>query len=110
MPIDRKALLDVMKAAVAENAQSAQPAPAGASLAAGLAFIADAFDRLEARLMAAETSPFKYLGPHEQGRAYNKNEFVSFGGSMWHAQRDNAQRPGDGDAWVLAVKHGRDSR
>jgi hypothetical protein len=122
MPIDRKALSTTFVRASEERAKKAidegLTSPASAAnllgittgLFACIAFLVDRFNEMEKEIAEAKQFPMKYLGPHEQGRAYNKNEFVSFSGSMWHAQRENAQRPGDGDAWVLAVKHGRDSR
>lgn len=65
-------------------------------------------DALESKL--AEVSIMKYLGVHENGRVYERGEFVSHAGGMWHANRANKQRPGDGDAWTLAVKRGADGK
>jgi len=52
-------------------------------------------------------------GVYVQGKTYEKGDSVSFGGSLWIAQRDTEaiEKPGDGSpAWRLAVKHGRDGR
>jgi hypothetical protein len=45
-------------------------------------------------------------------RAYERGDEVSWGGSVWRAQRDNPGKPGDGadNGWRLAVKKGRDGR
>jgi hypothetical protein len=43
--------------------------------------------------------------------AYAKGDCVSFGGSIWTALRDTAEKPGNGcKDWRLSVKHGRDGR
>ena len=51
-------------------------------------------------------------GPFKDGTAYRAGDAVSFGGSLWIAQRDNTERPKDvgSDAWRCAVKRGRDGR
>jgi hypothetical protein len=42
---------------------------------------------------------------------YEKGDCVSFGGSIWTALRDTAEKPGNGSKdWKLSVKHGRDGR
>jgi len=54
---------------------------------------------------------FAYKGTWEHGREYVRGNFVSQDGSIWHAQRDSkGARPGDGDSWKLAVRHGRDGK
>lgn len=40
--------------------------------------------------------------------SYQKGDAVSFGGSLFIAQRDTEDKPETGDAWRLAVKRGRD--
>ncbi|KQW37092.1 carbohydrate-binding family V/XII protein [Rhizobacter sp. Root404] len=57
-----------------------------------------------------ETKPFAYDGPHEVGKTYAKGNFVTHDGSLWHCNYKTASRPGDGPAWTLAVKRGRDAR
>lgn len=39
---------------------------------------------------------------------FEKGDFVSFGGSVWHCNKDTAAKPGTNDDWTLAVKRGRD--
>lgn len=49
-------------------------------------------------------------GAYRSGESYGKGDAVSYGGSLWIAQRAATQRPGEGDEWRLAVKKGRDGR
>jgi hypothetical protein len=50
-------------------------------------------------------------GVYKTGESYLQGDSVSFGGSLWIAQRDTTDKPGNGsDAWRMAVKHGRDGR
>ena len=52
-----------------------------------------------------------YRGIFQDGQTYQKDDAVTWGGSVWIAQKDGAGKPGeDGDAWKLAVKRGRDGR
>lgn len=66
---------------------------------------------LERRLAELEQQQksIQYCGTWESGRKYEKGNFVTDGGSVWHCDRDTTQRPGPGDAWTLAVKRGRDA-
>lgn len=54
---------------------------------------------------------FCYRGVWAVG-SYKRGNFVTFGGSLWHCDRDNTDtKPGtDASAWTLAVKHGQDLR
>lgn len=65
---------------------------------------------LEARIAELEAHPLQYDGPHETGKAYDKGTFVTHDGSIWHCNHKTASRPGDGPAWTLSVKRGRDAR
>jgi len=67
---------------------------------------------LEQRIAALEAKPavLRYMGPFEQGREYVQGEFVTHRGSLWHANERTNVKPGDGAAWTLAVKAGRDGR
>ncbi|APZ53133.1 hypothetical protein [Salipiger abyssi] len=49
-------------------------------------------------------------GPYKAAGSYQKGDAVSFGGSLWIAQGDTAERPESGAGWRLAVKKGRDGR
>lgn len=50
-------------------------------------------------------------GVFNEGRAYEKGDAVSWGHQLWIAQRDTADKPGEGsDAWRLAVRRGRDGK
>jgi hypothetical protein len=65
-----------------------------------------------AKLEAAQSQSFKYLGTWEEGREYQKGCFVSHGGSIHHCLSDNRDtKPGNGSAaWVVAVPRARDGR
>jgi hypothetical protein len=48
-------------------------------------------------------------GVYQAERAYQQGDAVTWGGSLWIAQRDTTGKPGDGSPdWRLAVKKGRD--
>jgi collagen triple helix repeat protein len=49
-------------------------------------------------------------GVYQQGKAYERGDCVTYGGSLWIAKKDGADRPGEGDTWRLAVKRGRDGK
>lgn len=49
-------------------------------------------------------------GVYSEGRAYEPGDSVTWGGSLWIAQRDTCAKPGESDDWRLAVKRGRDGR
>jgi hypothetical protein len=68
--------------------------------------------KLLARIEELEARPvMKYIGVWDQAKIYGAGNFVTEGGSLWHAQRASVgERPGSGDAWQLAVKKGRDAR
>lgn len=51
-----------------------------------------------------------YKGTWRDGAEYVVGNFVTYGGSVWHCNADNAERPSQSSAWTLAVKHGRDAR
>lgn len=76
----------------------------------GGAIRAERLKALEARIEELEKQPFAYDGPHESGKTYDKGTFVTFSGSLWHANYKTASRPGDSQAWTLAVKRGKDGR
>lgn len=52
-------------------------------------------------------------GVFKEGKAYQRGDAVSFGGSLWIAQADTAEgKPDAGEAscWRMAVKRGRDGK
>jgi hypothetical protein len=52
-----------------------------------------------------------YRGVFELSRKYAQHDTVTYGGSLWIAQRDTGASPGDKPAdWKLAVKRGRDAK
>lgn len=64
------------------------------------------------RLLALEQrSTLSYEGVWDDEKQYQPGNFVTVGGSMWHAQRPSkGVRPGTTTDWVLAVKSGKDAR
>lgn len=65
---------------------------------------------LDRRLAALESRQLRYVGTHEIGRKYQRGEFVTHRGSLWHCECDTPSAPGDSDDWTLAAKRGRDAR
>ncbi|QWY83564.1 putative portal protein [Rhizobium phage RHph_X2_26] len=50
-----------------------------------------------------------YRDVFKSGQAYDENDAVTYGGSLWVAKRATEKAPGDGSPdWRLAVKRGRD--
>jgi len=50
-------------------------------------------------------------GVFGEGKEYKRGDAVTYGGSLWIAQKDNPnQSPGNGSEWRLAVKHGKDAK
>lgn len=49
-------------------------------------------------------------GVYRQGTSYGKGSGVTWGGCFWIAQKDTGEKPGNGEAWRLAVKKGRDGK
>lgn len=52
-----------------------------------------------------------YRGVFEQGKAYQRGDMVTWGGSTWHAKDATTAKPGElgaeSRAWQMAVKEGR---
>jgi hypothetical protein len=71
-------------------------------------------DPLEKRVAEpeAQVREFKYVGTWEAEQQYERGNFVTAAGSVWHCEQANKnQRPGNGGPqWVLCVKRGRDER
>lgn len=50
-------------------------------------------------------------GVYKEDSAYQRGDAVTWGGSLWIAQKDSPEsKPGMGDGWRLAVKKGRDGK
>lgn len=67
---------------------------------------------LERRLKALEERPaLQYKGVWQHDATYPIGTFITHNGSVWYADiASKAVKPGDGNVWSLAVKHGRDLR
>lgn len=75
--------------------------------------VAERVATVVAETVAAELKNWpkpEYKGVWAEGGEYLRGNFATWGGSMWHANVDTTDRPGESDAWTLAVKHGRDGR
>jgi len=67
---------------------------------------------LEARIAALEAAPrMIYKGTWTAGQTYEAGHGVTWGGSMWIAQKTTTEKPGEGPTgWQLAVKRGSDGK
>lgn len=124
-------VVTMAKAAAASGGKTSQPRPRQ-SVEARMTFDGDAFGTavaemirdfvgreikklradLELRLKALEESDaIPYQGTYENDRQYQRGQFVTFNGSLWHANKTTKQSPGSGSSdWQLAVKRGRDGK
>jgi hypothetical protein len=65
---------------------------------------------IERRLASVEDRPgLRYRGTWDENQQYNRGDFATDRGSLWHANRATRDRP-PGAAWTLACKRGRDGR
>lgn len=78
----------------------------------GHSAVTDRIAMLQEEMRKVRDAPsLKYAGVWKSDAVYGAGTFTTDSGSMWHAQRASVgERPGAGDAWVLAVKKGRDAR
>jgi hypothetical protein len=69
-------------------------------------------EKLQHRVEQLEARPsVKYAGTWKEKNFFGEGVLVTDNGSMWHAKRPSiGERPGQTDAWTLAVKRGRDGR
>lgn len=49
-------------------------------------------------------------GVYREGQTYEHGDAVTWGGSLWIAQRETSAKPETGSDWRLAVKRGRDGK
>lgn len=60
---------------------------------------------------AATLPRVEYRGVFKDGEMYDRGNFVTWAGSLWSANENTTEKPGDGSkAWTLAVKRGRDGK
>lgn len=53
----------------------------------------------------------QYKQVWKEGVNYQKGDTVTWGGSLWHCEKDTAEKPSEGhECWKLAVKKGRDGK
>lgn len=74
-------------------------------------------DRLEAEVqkrvaeVVGALPTMQYRDVFKQGQTYRAGECVTWAGSLWHANQETSDKPGNGSkAWTLAVKCGRDGK
>jgi hypothetical protein len=66
---------------------------------------------LVARIRELESNGLKYCGVYQGDQAYLRGSMVTHEGPGWVSRRDTkGERPGDCEAWQLAIKRGRDAR
>ncbi|TGQ35334.1 hypothetical protein [Mesorhizobium sp. M4B.F.Ca.ET.214.01.1.1] len=67
---------------------------------------------LEARVAELESKPaVEYKGVWQAGETYKRGHLCTHDGSMWHAEiGSQGLLPGQGAAWKLCVKKGKDAR
>lgn len=51
-----------------------------------------------------------YRSIFKAGNKYQKGDAVTWGGSLWHCDEPNENKPGEGEGWQLVAKRGRDGR
>ena len=52
-----------------------------------------------------------YRNIYQEGKDYQQGDVVTFGGSLWHCDKDTQTKPGTKDSdWSLAAKKGRDGK
>lgn len=82
-----------------------------AQASAMMAFQALRRKQLEARIEELEKQPkLRYAGVWAAEVGNKAGEFVTWSGSMWYCNQDTTAKPGESEAWTLAVKRGRESK
>lgn len=51
-----------------------------------------------------------YRGVWREGETYQRGDVATWGGSMWHCDKDDCTAKPDGGEWTLSVKKGRDGK
>ena len=115
---------------IIRSTRTTDPVPEGGLLTdAGWSFIVRGISALEMRQLDERNFEFTalfndgtverkafvipaqiYRGVHIEGKAYDKGDTVTWAGSLWHCDTPTEERPGEGGAWRLAVKRGRDGK
>lgn len=80
-------------------------------VAAVKTYVASELAKRDARIAELEARlPLGYAGTWQEGEQASKGFFYADHGSVWYCNEETRTRPGDGKAWQLAVKRGRDAR
>jgi len=72
--------------------------------------VAELEESTERRIAHVESEAVSYKGVWDEHMQYNRGEFVTCGGSMWHCNASTRSRPGTDGTFTLAVKKGRDAK
>lgn len=51
-----------------------------------------------------------YRGVFKDGDDYQCGDVATFGGSLWHCDKETKEKPGTSNSWTLAAKKGRDGK
>ena len=51
-----------------------------------------------------------YRGVYVEGKLYDRGDTVTWAGSQYHCDTPTSEKPGEGGAWRLSVKRGRDGK
>lgn len=66
---------------------------------------------LDSRIAEMEAKKsIEYRGIWSSSEYYCKGDFVTWGGSMWHANTNTRSKPGTDATWRMAVKSGKDAK
>ncbi len=101
-----------------KDGKDGEPGPAGVVKLEGMKWIQEDERTLVAKsadgaeLGTAVLSYPLYRGVYIDGKAYEPGDEVTWGGSVWHANKSTVnERPGEGSrSWTLKVKRGRDGK
>jgi collagen type III alpha len=88
------------------------PGPQGERGADGIATREELNEMIEQRFaeLQVRTLADSYREVYRAGETYKRGEVVTWGGSLFLAMADTAEKPETTPAWRLMVKHGRDGK
>jgi hypothetical protein len=70
-----------------------------------------AIDSERIKQIEGQPTALAYQGVFVHGKTYQRGQFATSGGSLWHANKITTAKPGDGSGdWTLAVKKGSDGK
>ncbi len=76
--------------------------------------VAAELDAMQARIDALEgaikSGRLEYVGVWQEGAEYERGNFCTHSGSVWHCNASTRAKPGESPDWTLAVKRGKTTR